>query len=261
MSRQDDASWGAPDVVASFASDGHSDAGEAAALDAVGEWGRGDVLDLGVGGGRTTGLLRPRARSYVGLDPAPQMLDLARRRFPGADLREGDAVGLAGLPDQAFDLVVFSYNGLDSLDHARREIALASMARVTRPGGRVLFSSLNLEGASYDEHPLWVAGGSLSPRVRYHLARAVRHPGTVRRSVRNYRRTRLEAVDGPGWGMRPLRAHEFRFVVHFATMAQTVAEARASGLHVVAAFADDGRSLDPDAGHTDADYVHYLCVR
>ena len=65
------------------------------------------------------------------------MLDLARRRFPGADLREGDAVGLAGLPDAAYDLVVFSYNGLDAVDHGDRATALAAMARVVaarRPG-------------------------------------------------------------------------------------------------------------------------------
>lgn len=261
MSELDDASWGASDVVARFATDGPSDAGEAAALGAVAAWARGDVLDLGVGGGRTTRLLRPYARSYLGLDVAPQMLDLARRRFPGADLREGDAVGLTGLPDGAYDLVVFSYNGLDVLDHPRRDLALASMARVTRPGGRVLFSSLNLDGVSYDEHPLWVVGGLLSPRVRYHLAYALRHPGSVVRSVRNYRRTSLETRDGPGWGMRPLRAHEFRFVVHFATVAQVVAQAAAAGLEVVAAYADDGRRLDPGAEHTDADYVHYICVR
>jgi len=257
----DDASWGASDVVANFATDGYTDAGEAAALAAVGQQARGDVLDIGVGGGRTVGLLGPRARSYVGLDISAEMLDLARERFPDADLREGDAVDLAGIPDGAFDLVVFSYNGLDALDHTARGSALRSMARVTRPGGRVLFSSLNLDGVSFDEHPLHVAGGPWSPRFRFHLAQTVRHPGTMVRSVVNFRRTRNEAEDGPGWGMRPLRAHEFRFVVHFATLGETVSELHGAGLDVLAAYADDGTALDPGAAHTNADYVHFVCVR
>jgi SAM-dependent methyltransferase len=189
------------------------------------------------------------------------MLRMARERFPGADLREGDAVGLAGWPDAAFDLVVFSFNGIDALDHGDRVTALSAMARVTRPGGRVLFSSLNLDGVSFDERPLRVAGGPLSPRFRYHLAHAVRHPRSVVRAVSNYRRTRHEVEDGAGWARRPLRAHEFRFVVHFATMGEIGAEARAAGLDVVAAYADDGTRLDPRAARSHADYVHFLCAR
>lgn len=256
----DGASWGAADVVASFATDGPSDPGEAAALAAVRRWARGDVLDLGIGGGRTTGLLAPAASTYVGLDIAPEMVALARARFPGADLRVGDAAALSGIPDAAFDLVVFSYNGLDALDHGRRASALAAMARAVRPGGRVLFSTLNLDGVSFDERPWRLAGGLGSRRGRHHLGRAVRHPGSLVRSVLNYRRTRRGAEDGPGWGRRPLRAHEFRFLVHFATMAQTVASARAAGLDVVAAYAEDGTLLDLAAEHVDADYAHFVCA-
>lgn len=253
--------WGASDVVAHFATHGHSDAGEALAFAAVADWARGDVLDLGVGGGRTTGLLAPGARSYLGVDLSAEMVALAASRHPGTDLRTGDAADLAGLADAAYDLVVFSYNGLDALDHPGRGAALASMARVTRPDGRVLFSSLNLDGVSFDERPWRVAGGLCSRRVRYHVAHAARHPGTVVRSLRNYRRTRDEGEDGQGWGRRPMRAHEFRFVVHFATMEETVAEAAAAGLEVVAAFADDGRELAPTTARTGADYVHYVCRR
>jgi hypothetical protein len=79
--------------------------------------------------------------------------------------------------------------------------------------------------------------------------------------VQNYRRTRAEAEDGHGWGRRPLRAHEFRFVVHFATLEETVAEARGAGLEVVAAYADDGTELDLAHARTTADYVHFVCRR
>ena len=254
-----ESSWGDSDVVAQFATDGYTDAGEAAAFGHVGEWTHGAVLDIGVGGGRTAGLLKPFARSYVGLDASAEMVALARRRFPGTELRVGDARELGELPEGHFDLVLFSYNGLDALDHTDRGVALSEMARVVAPEGRVLFSSLNLDGVSFDERPWRLAGGLLSPRGRFHLGFAARHPGSMMRSVHNYRRTREEAEDGHGWGRRPLRAHEFRFVVHFATLEETVAEARAAGLEVVAAYADDGTALDPGAARTTADYVHFIC--
>src|SRR4051812_21529639 len=185
-----ESSWGAADVVSrSVTATGFTDAGEEAALSSVAQWAHGDVLDLGVGGGRTTGLLEPGARSYVGVDLSSEMLEPARRRHPGVDLRQGDVSDLAGQPDAAYDLVVFSFNGLDALDHAARGPALEGMARVVRPGGRVLFSSLNLDGVSYDERPWRVAGGVLSARFRYHVGHAARHPSSVVRSLHNYRRT------------------------------------------------------------------------
>lgn len=255
-----DASWGAADVVPDFETEGCSDPGEEAALAAVAGWRLGDVLDLGVGAGRTTGLLLEEARSYVGVDIAAEMVEVAQRRFPRADLRVGDAADLSAYAEDSVDLLVFSYNGLDSLDHEHRGQALREMARVTRPGGRVLFSSLNLDGVSFDEHPLRVRGGPLSARFRYHLVSGLRHPSRIVRAVRNYRQTRREAEDGQDWAMRPMRAQQFRFVVHFATMGETVAEARAAGLDVLEAYAEDGTRLDPEAAHTDADYVHLVCA-
>jgi SAM-dependent methyltransferase len=257
----DAVSWGESDVVSEFATEGHTDQGEEAALAAVARWAAGDVLDIGIGGGRTTGLLAAGARSYVGVDISPAMLALARERFPDADLRAGDARELTGLPEAHFDLAVFSYNGLDALDHTDRGRALSAMAGVVRPDGRVLFSSLNIDGVSFDERPWRLPEGLGSARTRYHLRNAARHPGSMVRSIRNFRRTRHQAEDGSGWGTRPLRAHEFRFVVHFATLEQTVTEARAAGLDVVAAYADDGTSLDPHGARTTADYVHFVCRR
>jgi len=261
VSEAEEPSWGASNVVSQFATEGFTDVGEGVAIGVVDEWAHGDVLDIGIGGGRTTGLLGPNARSYVGVDVSAEMVSLAQRRFPRAELRVGDARELSGLADDRFDLVVFSFNGLDALDHADRSLALKAMARVVAPQGRVLFSSLNLDGVSFDERPWRLAGGLRSPRGRYHLGFAARHPGSVVRSVQNYRRTRHEAEDGRGWGRRPLRAHEFRFVVHFATLEETVAEARAAGLEVVAAYADDGTALDPAGVRTTADYVHFVCRR
>ena len=252
--------WGDKDVVAEFSTDEFTDRGEQSAFATLGTHCSGDVLDIGVGGGRTTRFLAGAARSYVGIDIAGSMLELARERCPGTDLRLGDVRDLHEYADESFDLVVFSFNGLDSLDHRDRARALAEMARVLAPDGRLLFSSLNQDGVSFDERP-WTLRGFRTRRAWRHLALAARHPATAAHGVGNYRRTRRLSEDGKGWARRPMRAHEFRFVVHFATMEETVAEARSAGLDVVAAFAEDGTALDLGAAHTSADYVHFICRR
>lgn len=254
-----EASWGARDVVAHYATTGHAVAGERAALEQVDAHARGRVLDVGVGGGRTTGLLAAHAAAYVGVDITPEMVDLARSRFPETDLRVADARDLTGLPTAGFDLVLFSDNGLDALDRPGRTAALGELARVTSPDGRVVFSCLNLDGVSFDEQPWRLPGGLRSARSRHHLLVAIRHPLATLRGVRTYLQTRRLGEDGDGWARRPMRAHEFRFVVHFATLTEMVRGAEGAGLQVVTAFADDGRRLDPGEVHTDADHVHLVC--
>lgn len=254
-----DEDWGDDEVLAELVVDGTTDRGEARALDAVAEQARGAVLDLGVGAGRTTSLLEPGASEYVAVDVAPGMVAAARHRFPGADIRQGDVRDLHGLPPEHFDLVVFSFNGLDALPHDDRLSALRQMRRVLRPEGRLLLSELNLDGPSFDERPWHIAGGVTSPRFRFHALEAVRHPGRALRAVRTYRSTRHASTDGAGWATRPLRAHEFRFVAHFSTLGRAVDELRAAGLTVVAAYADTGETVDWTAAHTDADYVHFVC--
>jgi SAM-dependent methyltransferase len=95
------------------------------------------VLEVGYGPGGLIRLLRktPEAR-ISGVDPSPQMRDLARRRNPGADLRLGTAER-TGFADAEFDRVV-SVNTValwPDLGAGLRELH-----RVTRPGGRVLIA-------------------------------------------------------------------------------------------------------------------------
>ncbi len=102
------------------------------------------VLDLGVGGGRTTPYLSRLATRYVGVDYAAEMVRVCREKFPHLDFVEVDAADMAILPDNSFDIVFFSFNGLDVLspDEKRRN-CLSECHRLLRPGGTFIFSSHN----------------------------------------------------------------------------------------------------------------------
>ena len=71
------------------------------------------VLDLGVGGGRTTSYLSRVASRYVGVDYSEAMIRACRRKFPNLNFLLADASDLSAFEDASFDAVVFSYNGLD----------------------------------------------------------------------------------------------------------------------------------------------------
>ncbi|MFI6812991.1 class I SAM-dependent methyltransferase [Nonomuraea sp. NPDC050328] len=92
------------------------------------------VLDVGCGSGLALALAAARGAEVSGLDAAPELVRIARRRVPGAaDLSTGT---LDGLPyaDRSFD-VVMSFNALRYA--ADPVAAVAGFARKTRYGGAV----------------------------------------------------------------------------------------------------------------------------
>ncbi len=111
--------------------------------------GKMSMLDLGVGAGRTTAHFQPFVRRYVGLDYSPPMLEACARRFPdgipNGRFVLGDARDLQVFPSGSFDFVLFSYNGLDSVDAADREAALREIRRVLKDDGWFCFSTHNID--------------------------------------------------------------------------------------------------------------------
>lgn len=93
------------------------------------------VLDVGTGAGALAFALAPLVREVVGLDPVPELLELARARsLPNTEFVEGDGTALP-FSAGAFDLA----GTHRTLHHvAQPERVVAELARVTRRGGRVL---------------------------------------------------------------------------------------------------------------------------
>ena len=97
----------------------------------------GDVLEVAIGTGRNLAYY-PDGIRLTGIDLSAQMLSIARDRAASlgreAGLRPGDAQAL-DFPDGSFDTVLCTL-GLCAIPDERR--AITEMARVLRPGGRLL---------------------------------------------------------------------------------------------------------------------------
>ncbi len=101
-----------------------------------------DVLELGCGYGRVALRLAEKVGTVVGIDTSVKSLSLARRLAADhstCTFLQMDAVDLA-LDASSFDLVVCIQNGISAFGVDQGALVREAM-RVTRPGGRVLFSS------------------------------------------------------------------------------------------------------------------------
>src|ERR1700730_10292203 len=89
------------------------------------------ILDLGVGGGRTTPYLSSIAARYVGVDYAGEMISACRRKFPHLNFEVGNAADLSIFPSSSFDAVVMAFNGMDYvIPDESRLLALREIGRV-----------------------------------------------------------------------------------------------------------------------------------
>jgi ubiquinone/menaquinone biosynthesis C-methylase UbiE len=93
------------------------------------------AIDVGTGAGALAIALAPLVREVVGVDRVAELLEVARERAPAnVSFVEADAEHLP-FDDFSFDLA----GTLRTLHHVPRpELVVAELARVTRPGGRVL---------------------------------------------------------------------------------------------------------------------------
>jgi len=214
------------------------------------------VLDIGVGAGRTVPLLAPRAVSYVGIDSLPPMIDMARERFD-ADVRLMDARALA-FPDAAFDVVAFSYNGLDAVGFEDRHVVLGEVARVLAPGGVFAFSSLNRDGPDYREpyRPTFPRAGR---RLAVELARSLAKSGV---GLFNYIRHGRHVVETDEMAIAVSSAHNYGVPAVFISVPRQAVQLRAHGMALECAFSNtDGAELDIDRPALKPIWTHYLARR
>ncbi|MGB3404935.1 MAG: class I SAM-dependent methyltransferase [Microcoleaceae cyanobacterium] len=107
------------------------------------------MLDIGVGGGRTTQYFAPKVKEYIGIDYSAEMIAACQQRFTNYSesiiFEVGDARNMHQFLDNSFDLILFSFNGIDYVSHHERLQIFQEIKRVGKPGCYVFFSSHNLQ--------------------------------------------------------------------------------------------------------------------
>ena len=205
------------------------------------------VLDVGCGGGRTSRWLADVAGSYVGLDYAARMVAECRARYPDLTFVQGDATTLADVATDSVDVVLFSYNGIDTMSHAMRLRVFEAIGRVLVPGGLFAFSSHNRD---------W------TERVRMFDPNAGFSPGALLRNVRHlysFARVRhLEDVTSE-YAVRSDPRAGSRQLSYFISAREQLAQLERAGFGDVTVFDWDGEASDPAVPDTRSMSIYYVC--
>lgn len=157
-----------------------------------------------------------------------------------------------------YGLVLFSNNGMDTVEHADRELVVAEFRRVVADDGVVVFATLNKAGPSFGESPFQVARPTEQgrPRVRELIESAGKtalDPAGAVRRVRNWYINRRESKDYGHWAVGPLAAHDFGPVMHFTSLSDLRELTVGAGLEVLTIYGDDGRPIDPEVTESAVD--------
>jgi ubiquinone/menaquinone biosynthesis C-methylase UbiE len=242
---------------------GYLDAGERMAFDTVLERKpSAEILDIGIGGGRTTELLSQAGTRYVGIDYVRELVDAARKRHPRVHLTQMDARKL-NFDNDSFDLVVFSYNGLDSVGLDDRAEILAEVQRVLRPGGVFLFSSLNLHGPSFPQPvraPISIDTSTVRGLVLgcartarwWTMAAWIGLP-----TLRKVRRMNRGLEQGETV-LRQTSAHYFGVVLLYSSVAANLRLLERAGLTLTTVMDQSGHALPHDATAPDSHWLYYV---
>ncbi len=213
----------------------------------------GDVLDIGVGAGRTTRYLAPVARRYEAIDYSPVMVDHMRGAFPTVSVRQADLRELTPFAEETFDFIMASDNVIDALSHEDRMQALGEVRRVLRSGAVFAFSSHNLQYAhAYDGPTLeWC-------RNPVTLARRV---GDLVTRLRNHRRVAPHRMVTPEYAILNDEGQNFACLHYYASRDAVASQLERSGMRLLEVFDTDGQSMRDGQDSSDCPSLLYVASR
>jgi SAM-dependent methyltransferase len=213
----------------------------------------GNVLDIGVGTGRTIPYLAPFAARYVGIDPMPNMIVESRRQHLDRDLQQADARDLP-FADRSFSFVFFSFCGIDYVDPAERPRIFAEVHRVLAPGGVFAYSTHNLASrGSRSRFEIERPTLSVSPiRTCVRIARAL--VGTVQ-GYRNYRRLAPRERRGDDVAVLNDGAHQYSMLTCYVTQRHEIGALAAAGFATRGVIEPDGTLARADSRARDLYFI------
>ena len=216
------------------------------------------MLDLGVGAGRTTLHFAKWVGNYEGVDISEKMIRACKARFSKYPMqltfRVGDATNLEWIDDSTKDFVLFSYNGIDYVDHERRQTIFAEVHRVLKPNGYFLFSTHNLLAVDH----------LFSFRKQYS-----RNPVTFLRNLRrwvliNYKynsRTQIRNRSKVPFQIINDGAYDFALSTYYVQPAEQLRQLQPYFQNVQMYSIADGREKPLEKLGTDDYWIYYFCQK
>ena len=211
------------------------------------------LLDVGCGAGRTTQFLCEWVGEYVGIDYSAEMVRICSDQHGHCRCEVADARDLSLFRDGAFDVVLFSHNGIDALPHADRLRSLAEMRRVLRPKGLLIFSTHNRDYRHARSEPrlVWTYDpcAMLKRTVQFFRAR------------QNRKRNRVhEQFKDDHWVLND-RAHNYSLLTYHIDRDVQEQQLSDAGYEVLDVYSKSGEALAGGARPDDSPWLYFVARR
>jgi len=212
-----------------------------------------NILDIGCGAGRTSHYFRNFTDQYTGVDYSPGMIEHCVRHYPGLTFKHCDVRDLSCFDDGEFDFVMFSYNGIDYIDHHGRMKALADINRVLNPGGLFVFSAHNRQYKNIMTTPSLAA--ALNP------VRMAKNIVSYAQQIKNRRELSKQEVDDDHYAILNDSGNNFALLTYYIDKIKQTEQLVSTGFKVLEMYKLNGQRLLPGEDDSGDCWIYYVCKR
>lgn len=210
------------------------------------------VLDIGIGAGRTTNFLRTVCSGYIGIDYSVEMVELAKKKFPDVKIHHMDARSLDHFADKSFDMVWFSYNGMDYVSHDDRLQILAEVRRVLKHRGIFVFSSHNRDVAAY---PAW---HRVNIRLSVNPIRFSKNIAKYFLGIFYTAKLTAHEIETTEYAIRNDQAQGYQLLTYYISLRQQLAQLQKAGFATEVCLGVHGEVLEKDTTYLDGYSIYYV---
>lgn len=213
------------------------------------------ILDIGVGAGRTVSHLTKLSSTYTGIDYSKPMIEACKKKYPQANLINLDARDLSTFLDKSFFCVLFSFNGIDYLDHSDRIKIFTEIYRVLQNGGYFIFSSHNR--ASYNKSNTFQPFSDFEftlnvVKLSYRLLRFF-----LKSVMRTYNRLKYKKFENHNQEYSIINdcAHNYSLLTYYISLSEQLVQLNCTGFETIEAYDRNGQTILTDSSDT---WIYYL---
>jgi ubiquinone/menaquinone biosynthesis C-methylase UbiE len=220
-------------------------------------WHNTSMLDIGVGTGRTTYTFSALVMEYHGIDYSSGMVERCKQALgnrANTEITVQDATNLSKFYGRDFDFVMFSLNGIDSVEHEERIQILSEISKVISREGYFFFSTHSLYSLPFSPKlPKLNFKRPLSSL--YYWLKALKR---LLRTKFHYRNVDTEAVLRNDKYTLVTGDHDFQMAIYHIKPAHQVTQLEDLGFEICTVYSQQGEVVDPKS-YTGSGYLNFLC--
>ena len=208
------------------------------------------VLDIGCGSGRTTAILKNLSSGYIGLDYSLEMVESCRKRFENVRFIHGDVREMSEFEDGAFDYIMFSFNGLDSINHEGRLKGLREIHRALKQDGLFVFSSHNRN------HRYAIS----RPKMEFSTTPCKQAGNLMKffKSTCNRLRNKNHQVFNEQYAIINDVAHNYAMLTYYIDKENQISQLKDVGFETIEMYDTFGNTLNLDSDDKDSAWIYYV---